>query len=91
MNLLGYDRLQRGDKEDAIEFFKLNVEAYPISANTEDSLSDAYEAAGQKELALAAEEKCLDLLPGDPSSADFKAQLRSHAEEKIKELKSGTK
>jgi dienelactone hydrolase len=91
MNMLGYERLQKGNKAEAIEFFKLNVEAYPASANTEDSLGDAYEAAGEKELALAAEEKCLELLPGDPSSADFKALLRSQAEEKIKRLRSDKK
>jgi dienelactone hydrolase len=87
MNLLGYDRLRAGDKEAAVEFFKLNTEAYPASANAEDSLSDGYEAAGQKDLALAAEEICMELLPGDPSDAEFKAQLRQHAEERIKQLK----
>ena len=91
VNLLGYDRLQAGDKEDAIELFKLNAEAYPASANAQDSLSDGYLAAGQKQLALAAEEKCLELLPGDANSADFKAQLRKQAEGKIAKLRGGAK
>jgi dienelactone hydrolase len=89
INLLAYDRLQSGEKEDAIELFKLNAEAYPNSANAEDSLSDGYQATGQKELALAAEEKCLALLPGDPANADFKAQLKRAAEEKIAKLEAG--
>ena len=87
VNLLGYDRLQAGDSTDAIELFKLNTEAYSASANAQDSLSDGYLATGQKELALAAEEKCLELLPGDTINADFKAQLGKVAKEKIAKLK----
>ena len=91
MNLLGYDKLQAGDTQDAIELFKLNTEAYPKSANAQDSLSDGYEAAGQNDLALAAEQKCLELLPGDKSDAQFKAQLEQHAKERIGKLKGGQK
>ncbi len=91
INLLGYERLQTGSKDEAIEFFKLNTEAYPASANAEDSLSDGYLAAGRNDLALAAEEKCLRLLPGDPGNAEFKAELRKQAEEKITKLKGGQK
>jgi dienelactone hydrolase len=91
VNLLGYDRMQAGDKEDAIELFKLNTEAYPASANAQDSLSDGYLAAGQKELALAAEEKCIQLLPSDTNNAQFKAQLEKVAQDKIAKLKRESK
>ena len=91
VNLLGYNRLQAGDKEDAIELFKLNTEVYPASANAQDSLSDGYLAAGQKELALSTEEKCLQLLPGDRKVAEFRAQLEKVAQEKIAKLKSESK
>lgn len=91
VNLLGYDRLQAGDKDDAIALFKLNTEAYPASANAEDSLSDGYLAAQQNDLALAAEQKCVELLPGDPGNADFKAALGKAAQEKIAKLKTGQK
>jgi dienelactone hydrolase len=91
VNLLGYDRLQSGDKEEAIELFKLNTEAYPASANAQDSLSDAYLAAGQKALALASEEKCLQLLPSDTQNAQFKDQLKKVAEDKIAKLKAEAK
>ena len=87
VNLLGYAKLQAGQKEDAIELFKLNTEAYPTSANAQDSLSDGYMAAGQKDLALAAEEKCLELLPGDRNDAAFKAVLGKDAKEKIARLR----
>jgi len=88
LNLLAYARLQAGDTKDAVELFKLNAEAYPASANAEDSLSDGYLAAGEKKLALAAEEKCVQLLPADANDADFKVALGKHAQEKIDKLKS---
>lgn len=91
MNLLGYAKLQAGEKQDAIELFKLNTEAYATSANAQDSLSDGYLAAGQNDLALAAEQKCLELLPADKNDAQFKAQLEQHAKEKIAKLKADQK
>ncbi len=87
LNQLAYARLQSGDTDEAIELFRLNVEAYPTSANTYDSLADGYIAKGQTDLALAAEQKCLELLPADTVSASFKAALRQAAEEKIAKLK----
>jgi len=87
MNLLGYSHLQAGDAQGAVTLFTLNTEAYPASANAEDSLSDAYLAAGKKDLAIAAEEKCLELLPADTASSEFKATLGKQAQEKIAKLK----
>lgn len=87
MNLLGYGLLQAGNKQEAVELFKLNTEAYPASANAQDSLSDGYQAVGKNGLALAAEEKCLDLLPADTNNAQFKAQLEKSARDKIAKLK----
>ena len=91
MNLLGYAKLQAGEKQDAIELFKLNTEAYPASANAQDSLSDGYLAAGQNDLALAAEQRCLELLPADTNDAQFKAQLGKAAKEKIAKLQADKK
>jgi dienelactone hydrolase len=88
INLLGYARIQAGAKDEAIELFKLNIEAYPASANAQDSLSDGYLAAGKNDLALAAEQKCLELLPADTNGVQFKAQLEQVAKEKIAKLKS---
>jgi hypothetical protein len=55
--------------------FKFNTEAYPASANAQDSLSDEYLSAGKNDLALAAEQKCLELLTADTNGAQFKTQL----------------
>jgi hypothetical protein len=48
---LGSDLLSKGKKREAIEIFRLNVAAYPKSANVYDSLAEAYEANAQKNLA----------------------------------------
>ena len=89
INILGYARLQAGEKAEALELFKLNTEAYPASANAWDSLSDGYLAAGQNDLALTAEQKCLNLLPADQNDADFKRRLEEQAKAKIAKLKGG--
>jgi predicted alpha/beta superfamily hydrolase len=52
INQLGYQYLGQGDTERAIEAFELNVEMYPQSANVYDSLGDAYDAAGQDQIAM---------------------------------------
>jgi dienelactone hydrolase len=87
LNQLGYSRLTARAFDDAVGLFKLNTEAYPASANAQDSLSDAYLARGQKDLALAAAQKCLELLPADKSDEQFKVRLRQAVEEKIAKLK----
>jgi dienelactone hydrolase len=90
LNLLAYQKLQsadKADKDDALGLFKLITEAYPTSANAQDSLSDGYMALGQNDLALAAEQKCLDLLPADTIPDAFKVQLRKMAQEKIVKLR----
>jgi dienelactone hydrolase len=87
LNQLGYTRLRTRDLDEAVALFTLNTEAYPASANAQDSLADAYAARGQIDLALAAEQKCLELLPADTLDDQFKATLRKIAEEKIAKLK----
>jgi hypothetical protein len=59
------------------------VEANYTSANAYDSLADGYLARGDYALALAAEQRCLQLLPKDTIGGQFKAQLKRAAEEKI--------
>jgi tetratricopeptide (TPR) repeat protein len=87
-NLLGYQLLQEGNAKDAVEVFKLNVEAYPASANTYDSLSDAYLALGNKDEALRYAEKAIEMLAKDAEASDnLKTLVRESAEKKVKELR----
>ena len=86
MNTIGYDHLQAGEIQDAIEIFKLNVAGFPNSPNTYDSLSDGYIAVGQKELALQNAKRALELLPGDTKdNAQFKEGLKQVGEKKVKD------
>jgi tetratricopeptide (TPR) repeat protein len=87
LNQLGYSHLQAGRTEEAVRLFRLNTIAYPTSANTYDSLADAYVANGQNELALRMSEKALELLPKDRSSEEQKNAIRASAEQKIAKLK----
>jgi predicted alpha/beta superfamily hydrolase len=78
VNQLGYRMLQRGndkDKSNALEFFILNVENYPKSSNSHDSLGEAYETLGDTQKAIENYKKSLELNPGN-----------KHAGMKIKEL-----
>jgi dienelactone hydrolase len=87
INAIGYELMRAGRAADAIGLFELNVEAYPGSANTLDSLSDGYLAAGDKVKALDFARKALAALPGDKTaSAEFKQQIRESAEGKIRQL-----
>ena len=87
-NQYGYQLLQSGNAKDAVEVFKLNVDLFPTSANTYDSLSDAYLAAGNRDEALRNAEKAIEVLPKDPEAPeDFKALVRDSAEKKITDLR----
>ena len=65
LNRLGYELLGQKRAADAIEVFKLNVEAFPESSNTYDSLAEAYAEAGETELAIKNYAKSLDLEPAN--------------------------
>jgi dienelactone hydrolase len=88
MNAYGYERLQKGHPDEAIAIFEMNVDAYPRSANTYDSLSDAYLAAGKRPEALAAAEQGLKRLAADRTlPEEFRTLLRESLEKKIRDLK----
>ncbi|HEX8140447.1 MAG TPA: FKBP-type peptidyl-prolyl cis-trans isomerase [Pyrinomonadaceae bacterium] len=63
MNAWGYRLLQNNQVREAIEVFKLNVEAYPNSANVYDSLAESYAVHGDKQLAIDNYRKALELNP----------------------------
>ncbi len=62
VNIIGADYQRVGDIKTAIEAFKLNLSAYPDSADANDSLAGAYLADGHKELARQYAAKALALL-----------------------------
>ncbi len=87
VNLLGYEHLQLGDTRGAVEIMKLNATAYPNSPNVFDSLSDAYLADGQKDMALQNARKALELLVNDTTDNEQRRNaIRDSAEQKLKQL-----
>jgi hypothetical protein len=66
---------------------KLNVVGYPNSPNVYDSVSDAYLADRQKDLALQNAKKAVELLANDTLDGEQRRNdIRESAEQKIKQL-----
>ena len=62
-----------GKPKEALEIFKLNVFLYPASANVYDSVAEAYEANGNRELAIVNYKRSLEL---DPQNTNAAQQLK---------------
>ncbi|HKP10549.1 MAG TPA: serine hydrolase [Blastocatellia bacterium] len=74
INGLADQLLRDGKTTEAIEILKLNVGAYPQSSAAYNSLGEAYVAAEQKELAIQALKKALEL---NPQSENIALRLKS--------------
>ncbi len=81
LNSLGYELLGKKSFDDAIEVFKLNVEAYSDSSNAYDSLAEAYATrrdVGKDDLRLAEQnyQKSLRLNPHNARTTAVLEQLK---------------
>ncbi len=65
MNLAGYQLLQSNKTKEAAAIFKLNVEAFPNSANVYDSYGEALLALGEKAQAIENYKKSVKLNPNN--------------------------
>jgi uncharacterized protein len=61
INNFGYGALNKGNFQEAISMFKLNIEQNPNSPNAYDSITEAYEEAGMFTEAEASIERAIDL------------------------------
>jgi dienelactone hydrolase len=87
VNMLGYEHLQDGDKQGAIDILKLNAYAYPDSANVYDSLGDAYFMAGDKDLAKKYSLQALKMIEADTSAPEsWRKMVINSANKKLQEL-----
>ncbi|HEY6233454.1 MAG TPA: alpha/beta hydrolase-fold protein [Pyrinomonadaceae bacterium] len=88
INQIGYQYLLAANpnREEAIAVFKTNVERYPNSANVYDSLAEAYEKAGQLDLATPLYEKAqaLGKQNNDPNAAIYATNF-ARSSDKLKQ------
>ena len=63
LNNYGYQLLNTGQNDKAIEILTLNTQRYPKSSNTWDSLGEAYVAKGDKKNAIINFKKALSMNP----------------------------
>jgi CubicO group peptidase (beta-lactamase class C family) len=77
INAKGYDLMEEKKLKEAIEIFKLNVFAFPKSANAFDSLGEAYLEAGDKELAVENYKKSLLLNPENENAREVIKRLEN--------------
>jgi imidazolonepropionase-like amidohydrolase len=70
LNGLGYALLRMKKIDEAVRILELNAEVYPRSANAYDSLGEACAAQGNREKAVAAYKKSLELDPGNLNAVE---------------------
>ncbi len=75
LNNLGYSLIGKGRVKDAVEVFKINTEAYPLSGNVWDSLGEAYMLDGQRELAVQNYKKSLEVNPKNANAVPMLERL----------------
>ncbi len=85
-DLIGEHYQRGGDVKDAIEVFKLNLLAYPDSADAHSNLADAYLTDGQKDLAREYAEKALNLLDSHRAPASSWSDTEQRGGEIRKEI-----
>ena len=77
VNAWGYRLRGQGQQQQALEIFRLNVSLFPASANTYDSLADAYEGLGNRDLAVENYKRSLALNPQNQNAVDRLKALES--------------
>jgi hypothetical protein len=68
-----YTFMQDGKLNEAILLFKVAIDLYPKSTDALDFLGEAYETNGQKDMAIAAYKKSLEV---NPQNANARAKLK---------------
>lgn len=88
INNLGYSLLRAGKPDEATAVFLWNIEAYPRSANTYDSLAEAYLRRGNVDKAIEYYTKTLEVIPRDPSpDKEALKRLGEGAQKQLSRLK----
>ncbi len=77
LNSAGYDLLGDNQTDGTIFVFQFVTQLFPNSANTWDSLAEAYLKSGNKEKAKDYYNKALKLDPDGPTGANARNMLKS--------------
>lgn len=95
VSIIGQDHMRAGEPKLAVEVLKLVLLAYPDSADANETLSEAYLADGQKDLARQLAEKALALLNSHTAPASswtdteqYRGEIRRGAQKILKKLDS---
>ena len=75
LNALGYQLINSHKYQEAIVILQLNTQVFPKSANTWDSLGEAYMNAGDNALAIANYQKSLQLNPKNANAVKMLRKL----------------
>src|SRR5437763_8148566 len=93
VDIIASDHLREGDAKAAIEIFKLNLLAYPDSADAHYNLADAYLKDGQTDLSRQYAEKALAMIDSHKAplsswsdTEQRRAEIRSGVQDTLKEL-----
>jgi tetratricopeptide (TPR) repeat protein len=78
LNNWGYAMLLEGKKKEALEILRLAAKLYPVSWNAYDSLAEAYEDLGDKELAIKNYRHSLDLNPKNTNAVEHLKKLSNN-------------
>jgi dienelactone hydrolase len=96
VSIIGNDHMRAGEPKAALEIFRLNLLAYPDSADAHDDLADAYLANGQKDLARQYAQKVLAMLDSHAAPASSwsdteqrRGEIRRDAQDVLKKLNAG--
>ena len=93
VSIIGQDHLRAGEPNLAVEVLRLDLLAYPDSADAHETLAEAYFADGQKDLARQHAEEALAILDSRtvPASSwtdteQYRGEIRSAAQDVLKKL-----
>ncbi|MEO7921006.1 MAG: DUF2911 domain-containing protein [Thermoanaerobaculia bacterium] len=75
VNLQGYQLLQAGKTDEAIDVFRRNAKEHPASWNVHDSLAEALATKGDKAGAIASYSKALELVKDDTQKKRIQATI----------------
>jgi tetratricopeptide (TPR) repeat protein len=76
LNIYGYNLLSQKKYDEAIAVFILNTQKYPMSANSFDSLGEAYAIKGDKKNAITNFKKALSMNPPEAVKLNSEKYLK---------------